>query len=89
MQISEDDLWNFELSEKFRAETFRHAGYVCCSPFCIMILNCLLTGFKYYDHMNLCVIMSSMLAYCGYKFITKSYDLVHIVDRSKYYAKHK
>ena len=89
MPVSEHEIWNFELSEKFRAETFRHAGYVCCTPFCIMTLNCLLTGFKCYDHMNLCVTISLVFAYCGYKLITKSYDLVHTVDRSKYYAKYK
>lgn len=86
MHISEHEIWHFELSEKFRAETLRHAGYVCFTPFCIMVLNCLLTGFKYYDHMNLCGIISLMLAYCGYKFITKAYGLVSRVDWSKYYA---
>ncbi len=89
MYIAEHEIWYFELSEKFRAETFRHAGYVCCTPFCIMVLNCLLTGFKHYDHRNLCVIISSMLAYCGYKFIAKSYALVSRVDWSKYYAEHR
>ena len=81
--IDRSSLLQYQKSEQFRAETFRHIGYVCCSPLCLIVLNQLLTGIKFYDRIYTCLLVALILLAFGVKMILESYFMLRAIDEER------
>ena len=66
-------------SDKFRADSIRFAGYVLCTPFCMIILDLL----RSQNHFSImCFAIASLLFIAGLKCVFHSYDVM--LEKDKY-----
>lgn len=76
-------LEKFELSEKFRAETWRHFGYVLCTPVCAIGLYWILSGLIFFPNFGLSFILSILLFISGVVIIINSYNALLKLDSQR------
>lgn len=70
----------YEISEKFRAGLLEKAGYVLCSPLCLLILNLILSGFQFTVIITVELIVSAVLFYLGLRVLWQGYLALSKVD---------
>ena len=71
----------FELSEKFRAETWRHIGYIWCTPVCSLVFFVIIQSEFRVSLQN--IFFAILLFVAGYSMVHSSYTFLYRIDEKR------
>ncbi len=78
----------FENREKIRAEIYKYAGFVLCTPACMMVFEYLVyENIMGGQHLIFRITLAVGLFYWGLLMLADSTEIMYNIDRAEYYVR--